>query len=64
MAGEGAGVPCPNCGSQMVPLRRDISRLGDRDIELIWVICVNCRHTRLDDWHVVEDQRSHLQAGM
>jgi hypothetical protein len=47
----------------MVPLRHDVSRLGEREIELTWVVCLNCRHTRLDDWHVVEDQRRPTRAG-
>ena len=47
--------PCPNCGASMVVLRRDRQSVGHRDIVLEWVICVDCRHVRLDHWTFVDE---------
>jgi hypothetical protein len=42
--------PCPNCGGSMVMLRRERQAAGQRDVALEWIICVACRHVRLQQW--------------
>ncbi len=53
---------CPNCGGSMVMLRRDRQSTGQRDVVLEWMVCVACRHVRLDHWafaaEVVGDETS------
>ncbi len=41
---------CPNCGGSMVMLCRNREPAGQREVLLEWVICVACRHVRLDHW--------------
>ena len=43
-------VMCPNCGRHLVNYRTDRQLAGRREVELKWMICVNCRHVALDTW--------------
>ena len=48
--------PCPNCGASMVVLRRDRQSTGHREVVLEWVICVTCRHVRLEQWAFIGEE--------
>lgn len=39
----------------MVMLRRDRQPVGRREVMLTWMICVACRHVRLDQWTFVDE---------
>jgi hypothetical protein len=46
---------CPNCGECLVTERIATQMAGTRAVRLHWVICTNCRHVALAEWHFVDD---------
>jgi C4-type Zn-finger protein len=56
--------PCPNCGASMATLRKDRQVVGQREVQLTWMICARCRHVRLEHWGFIDvdiagDDRAH-----
>jgi hypothetical protein len=45
---------CPNCGHTLTKFRTDRRSMGQRQVELEWVICMHCRHVALRSWSFVE----------